>query len=146
MTDAGPRSRTLAGFSCLTAEVIERAQLRSIGGFDPVALRQAAQRAGAPVAASDFDTAAAMLFRALADGARPRPAVRRALVEALGSAGVRPAGHGEAAAAWMDATPARRGETLVDLLRLTDSLPAPPRARPAVARSESFPRINSAPA
>ncbi|HEX4838300.1 MAG TPA: hypothetical protein VFV03_07255 [Solirubrobacteraceae bacterium] len=137
-TDAGPRSRTLASFRSLTSEVIEHAQARSTKRLDPSELRKAAHRAGAPVTAAPSDRAAGDLLAQLAAGHRPRPLLARLLAKALSADGSQPTDNAEAAAAWIAASPARRGETLRDLLLLVDHLP---RARtPERAR---FPRIAS---
>lgn len=140
-TDAGPRSRTLAGFRSLTPEVIERAQARSTKRLDANELRTAARRAGAPVAAPASDRAAGELLAQLAAGHRPRTSLARLLAKALSADGAQPTDNAEAAATWVAASPERRGETLRDLLLLVDHLPrtrTPERAR--------FPRITSRPA
>jgi hypothetical protein len=140
-TDAGPRSRTLASFRSLTPEAIERAQARSARHLDASELRKAARRAGAPVATPASDRAAGELLAELAVGRRPRPSLGRLLAKALSADGAQPTDNAEAAAAWVAASPERRGETLRDLLLLVDHLP---RARtPERAR---FPRIASRPA
>jgi hypothetical protein len=140
-TEAGPRSRTLATFRSLTPEVIERARERSTRRLDADELRKAARRAGAPVAAAASDRAAGDLLSQLAAGHRPRPLLARLLAKALSAEEGRPTGNAEAAAAWIAASPERRGETLRDLLLLVDHLPPPrTRARPR------FPRIASRPA
>jgi hypothetical protein len=138
-TASGPRSRTLAGFrSSLTPEAIERAQERSTRRLDADELRKAARRAGAPVAAPASDLAAAELLAELAAGRRPRAPLARLLAEALSADVDRPAGNAQAAAAWIAASPERRGETLRDLLLLVDHLP---RAR--TRERARFPRIAS---
>jgi hypothetical protein len=137
-TDAGPRSRTLASFRELTPEVIELARERSTKRLDASELRKAARRAGAPVSAPASDCAAGELLSQLAAGHRPRPLLARLLVKALSAEGNQPTGNAQAAAAWIAASPERRGETLRDLLLLVDHLP---RAR---ARERArFPRIAS---
>jgi hypothetical protein len=121
--------------------VIEHAQARSAGHLDAGELRKAARRAGAPVAAAIPDRAAGDLLSQLAAGHRPRQSLARLLVKALSADGAQPTDNAEAAAAWIAASPERRGETLRDLLLLVDRLP---RARtPERAR---FPRIASRPA
>jgi hypothetical protein len=138
LTAKGPRSRTLATFRTLTPEAIDHARRRARKRVDAEALRRAARRAGAPVALADADMAAAELLRTLGEGTRPRPALERALRDAL-SAGARAAtSNAQAAAAWIGATPQRRGEALGDLLRLADSLPHRRRSE-----REGFPRIES---
>jgi hypothetical protein len=140
-TDAGPRSRTLAGFRSLTPEVIERAQARAAKRVDADELRKAARRAGAPVAVASSDRAAGDLLSQLAAGNRPRASLARLLVKSLSAEGSQPTDNAEAAAAWIAASPERRGETLLDLLLLVDHLP---RAR--TPKRGRFPRIASRPA
>jgi hypothetical protein len=137
-TTAGPRSRTLAGFRTLTPAVIERARARSSKDLDVDELRKAARRAGAPVLAPGSDTAAGVLLAEIAAGRRPRPLLTRLLVQALSSDENQPTDNAQAAAAWISASPERRGETLRDLLLLSDHLPR--RGRRERAR---FPRIAS---
>lgn len=138
LTSKGPRSRTLGTFRTLTPDVIARAERRASKPLNQDALRAAARRAGAPVALPEADLAAAELLRTLAEGARPRPALERALRDAL-AAGTRAAtSNAQAAAAWVGVTPQRRGEALHDLLRLADSLP-----RRRRGEREGFPRIES---
>lgn len=140
LTGAGPRSRTLATFKTLTPEILERACERSSKPLDPAELRRAARRAGAPVAAASGDRASAELIAELAAGRRPRPALVRLLVGALQADDRLPADNAEAAAAWITATPQRRGDTLRDLLLLVDRLPSVRRRE-----REPFPRIQSRP-
>lgn len=104
-----------------------------------------ARRAGAPVAAAPADRAARDLIAELARGQSPGTGLRRLLVDAL----LKDSGRGvdeqplsdtaSSAAAWLAATPQRRGEALRDLLLLADALPA--RQREAVSW---FPRLESA--
>lgn len=137
-TDAGPRSRTLASFRTLTPTVIERARARSSKDLSEDELRKAARRAGAPVATTSSDAAAGELMAELAAGRRPRPLLARLLVQALSNDGPQPTDNAQAAAAWISASPERRGETLRDLLLLTDHLPRRPQRERA-----RFPRIPS---
>jgi hypothetical protein len=142
-TPHGPRSRTLASFKELDPEIVELARKRSAMPLRADELRAAARRVGAPVAPSVGDRASAELIAELAAQRRPRPALTRLLLRALqanqGDGGQ--ADNAEAAAAWITATPRRRGETLRDLLSLVDYLPrGKPRER------ERFPRILSRPA
>lgn len=137
-TAAGPRSRTLASFRTLTPAVIERARARSSKDLDVEELRKAARRAGAPVLTPGSDTAAGELLGEIAAGRRPRPLLARLLVQALSSDENQPTDNAQAAAAWIAASPERRGETLRDLLLLTDHLP-----RPARRERARFPRIAS---
>lgn len=140
-TSAGPRSRTLATFRELTPDVLQRAGERSSKPLDVAALQASAQRAGAPAAESASDRAAAKLLQEMSEGRPPRATLGRLLRDALAGAGREAAANAEAAVAWIGATPQRRGEALVDLLLLVDSLPP---KRPADRRR--FPRIESRPA
>jgi hypothetical protein len=137
-TVAGPRSRTLATFRTLTSETIAHAQARSSKDLDASELRQAARRAGAPVEGPPSDRSAGELLSQLADGRRPRPLLARLLVQALSEDGNQPTDNLRAASAWITASSERRGETLRDLLLLSDYLP---RARTRERRP--FPRIAS---
>lgn len=137
-THVGPRSRTLASFRTLTPGVIERACGRSSKGLDADALRKAARRAGAPVATPGSDATAGELLAELAAGRRPRPLLARLLMQALSNEETQPKDNAQAAAAWISASPERRGETLRDLLLLVDQLP-----RRAVRERARFPRIVS---
>jgi len=140
-TEAGPRSRTLATFRTLTPEVIEHARARSTRDLDEGELCKAARRAGAPVVALTSDRAAGELLASLATGHRPRPLLARLLMKALSADGTQPTDNTEAAAAWIAASPERRGETLRDLLLLVDHLP-----RVSTPERVRFPRIASRPA
>ncbi|HYM46671.1 MAG TPA: hypothetical protein VES65_11010 [Solirubrobacteraceae bacterium] len=140
-TAAGPRSRTLATFRTLTPAIVERARARSSKPLDPKDLRNAARRAGAPVACDGAERAGAELLAELAAGRAPRPALRRLLLDTLGCERPGTSDSARAAARWVAATPRQRGEALRDLLLLADRLPRT--RRPAGAR---FPRIRSRPA
>jgi hypothetical protein len=140
-TAAGPRSRTLATFSVLTPEIVARAQSRADRPLPATQLRRAARRAGAAVAPPVGDRAAGELLAELADGRRPRPELTRLLIDALQSEPGAPTGNAQAAAAWIGASPQKRGQALRDLLLLVDRLPH--RERP---RRSRFPRIESRPA
>jgi hypothetical protein len=116
-TARGPRSRTLAGFAVLTDDVVARARSRSDRPPDPGALRDAAVRAGAPVAASPADRAALQLAAELAAGQRVAPGLRRALLGQL-------QGGGDAEPLrWATVPDEERGRALRDLLLLADRLP-----------------------
>jgi hypothetical protein len=156
LTAAGPRSYTLASFKTLTPEVIGVAQAKAAKPVDATELRRKAVRAGAPVEAPAPDRAAAELLAEIDAGRAPRAALRRLLLGALGAPsdiGERPgqvsmrrldngaaatSANARAAAAWIGATPKQRGDSLRELLLLTDRLPR--RARP---ERERFPRIDS---
>jgi hypothetical protein len=139
ITPAGPRSHTLASFRTLTSEVIERAQARSSKPLDQEDLRRAARRVGAPIAPSPPDRVTGELLRELAAGRRPRPLLRRLLLDVLQDERERSSDSARAAAGWIGATPQQRGDALRDLLLLTDRLPR--RRRPAQLR---FPPLHSA--
>jgi hypothetical protein len=148
LTAAGPRSRTLASFTELDPEAIEKAQARAAAPLEAEQLRKAAARAGAPIAREPVDGAARETLRLIANGERPDPMLRRLLLDALqsqeraeGSApGPTPAVSAAARAAseWIGASAARRAEALRDLLLLGDALPVQ-------IRSEriGFPRLRS---
>lgn len=139
-TPVGPRSRTLATFKTLTPEVVDRANARSSTPLDRRELHKAALRAGAPVAGGDADRVTGELLAELAAGGEPRPVLRRLLLDTL-QPGQRTSDSARAAARWATATSLQRGETLRDLLLLTDRLPT----RLASA-SRRFPRVRSTPA
>ncbi|HEX4669418.1 MAG TPA: hypothetical protein VH275_05540 [Solirubrobacterales bacterium] len=147
-TPDGPRSRTLASFKELTDETIEKAQARAAKPPSAGELREAALRAGAPVAGEPVDAAARELLGLLANGKQLDPMLRRLLLDALTredrsdrptdpTATVSDAAR--SASEWIDASPRQRGETLRDLLLLADALPV--HLRPTEIR---FPRLKSA--
>lgn len=141
-TPKGPRSRTLATFTELTDEVIERARGKAAKPFDVEKLRDAALRAGAPVASSPANRAARELITALARGEEIEPKLRELLAAAVGTwegATPRP-DTTRSAAEWLAASPERRAKTLVDLLLLSDALPSGGRK----SQSLRFPRLDSA--
>lgn len=149
-TASGPRSRTLATFHRLDDEVIARARERARKPPSAEELREAALRAGAPIAAAPVDRAAAETVRRLAAGERVDPMLRRLLLDALGrqERGERfeepPRQEPEvsdaarAASEWIGVDAERRGEALRELLDLTDALPLRQR-EPA----SDFPRLRS---
>lgn len=146
-TASGPRSRTLASFRTLTPEVIEKAASRASKPLDAEQLRRAAARKGAPVQTPPADAAAAELLRQLEEGHEPRPPLLSLLREALAGSADRLSSNATAAAAWIGSSPQRRGEALIDLLLLVDSLPAPRRTKSGgEAGRQRFPRIESRPA
>jgi hypothetical protein len=137
-TASGPRSRTLATFRTLTPDIISRAQARAEGPLEAGELRQTARRAGAPVAPPDGDRATGELLAELAAGRPPRPALARLVVESLQAEPTSPPGNAQAAAAWIGASPRKRGDTLRELLLLVDHLP-----RRELRERPRFPRIQS---
>jgi hypothetical protein len=100
--------------------VIARARERAEKPPSPDQLREAALRAGAPVAAAPVDRAAAETVRRLAAGERVDPMLRRLLLDALGREAI-PAGEevsdaARAASEWIGVDAERRGETLREAL------------------------------
>jgi hypothetical protein len=136
-TPAGPRSRTLATFRELTDEAIARAQEKAVKPPSAEELREAALRAGAPIAPLPVDRAARELLGRLAKGERPNPMLRRLLLDALanedrGGGPADPTGtvsdSARSVSQWVGATPVERGAALEDLLLLADALPLRRRA------------------
>lgn len=140
-TTAGPRSRTLASFRTLTPETLGHAAGRSSKPLDEKAIRDRARRAGAPVITRNVDHAAAALLAEIASGRTPRGPLRELLIDALEPGQQKVSDSARAAARWVAATPAQRGETLRDLLALADRLPPARRSE-----QRRFPRIASRPA
>jgi hypothetical protein len=147
-TPKGPRSRTLVSFKELDARAIEKAQARAAKPPAAEELREAALRAGAPVAADPVDRAARELLGKLAKGQRPDPMLKRLLLDALEnedrsdrprdpSATVSDAAR--SASEWVGASPDERGAALTDLLSVVDALPL--RRRPETI---GFPRLGPA--
>jgi hypothetical protein len=145
-TPEGPRSRTLATFSELTDEVIEKAQERANGSAPSAEdLREAAIRTGAPVPGPPVDQAARETLRLLARGEQLDPMLNRLLADALepryrrdrpseGSV----SDSARSATEWIGASPRERGSALRDLLDLADALPL--RVQP---NEIGFPRLRS---
>jgi hypothetical protein len=144
-TAKGPRSRTLASFTELTDEVIEKARARATTTPEPSELRRAARRAGAAVRRPPAERAARELISELAKGRRLDPRLRQILLELLQNgyredAKPSPANEAERSVAlWLAATPEERGEALVDLLLLADALPSAGRR----GKPLRFPRLES---
>ena len=147
-TPAGPRSRTLASFKELTDETIEKARSRAAKPPSADQLREAALRAGAPVAPSPVDRVARDLLGKLAKGQRPDPMLKRLLLDALANEDRRDRPTNPAATVsdaarsvseWVGASAQERGEVLEDLLLLADALPL--RRRPETI---GFPSLKSA--
>jgi len=137
-TKKGPRSKTLATFSILTADVLERASSRSAKPLDRRALEKAARRLGAAVAVPELDRAARELLGELTKGDRPRPVLSRLLLQALGNEQDNVSDAARSAAQWISATLEDRAAAIWDLLLLSDKLPAPGRGS-----EHAFPRLNS---
>lgn len=146
-TTEGPRSRTLASFTELSDEVIEKARQRAAKATSAEELREAAARVGAPIAGAPVDDSARETLRRVAIGERLDPMLHRLLLDALAreNGAVQSLGQPEpvsdsarAAAQWIGASLAERGEALKDLLELTDALPL------RIDRAEiGFPRLRS---
>jgi hypothetical protein len=137
-TPKGPRSRTLASFRRFTPAVVSRAVRAAQRPTSAAQIHEAARRAGAVGSAAD--AAARSLLAEAAAGRRPSPGLSRLLLAALGDATEHdPPGSG--APEWMEATPEQRGNTVRDLMRLTDRMPRrgrrplafPPLAHPSPA-------------
>jgi hypothetical protein len=146
-TEKGPRSRTLASFRELTDEVIEKVQATADKPPAAEELKKAALRVGAPIQASELDEAAKKALRRIASGDRPRPMLRRLLLDALqGETGAaHPWASGgpisdaaRSAREWIGVAPEERARALRDLLELADALPI--RTRP---HEIGFPRLKS---
>jgi hypothetical protein len=141
VTPTGPRSRSLATFTSLTDDVLDRAAERARTPFDRDAVRVAARRVGAEVARRPVDDLAARLLAELALGRRPTPALTDLLVAGLTSdvpPGDRPDQSLPDLVEWISADAERRGRTMRELLDFTDAFPA--HRRPD--RSD-FPRLTS---
>jgi hypothetical protein len=131
-TPSGPRSRTLASFKELTDETIEKVRARAAKPPTAEELRDAALRAGAPVAPPPIDRAARELIGRLAKGEQPDPMLRRLLLDALANEdrGDRPtdptatvSDSARSVSEWIGTSPAERNAALEDLLLLADALP-----------------------
>lgn len=131
-TPAGPRSRTLASFSEMTDEVIAQARERATKTPSADALREAALRAGAPVASPPVDDSARETLRRVANGEQLDPMLRHLLVDALSrenndtqmaDSSTTVSDSARAAAGWIGASLTQRAEALRDLLELADALP-----------------------
>jgi hypothetical protein len=136
-TPAGPRSRTLATFRELTDEAIAKAQEKATKPPSADELREAALRAGAPIAPAPVDRAARELLGRLAKGERPAPMLKRLLLDALANEdrSDRPtdstatvSDNARSVSEWVGATAAEKGAALEDLLLLADVLPLRRRA------------------
>lgn len=148
-TPKGPRSRTLASFSVLTDEVIDKAQTRAAKPPSAEELKEAAVRAGAPISGDPVDESARETLRRIASGEQLDPMLHRLLLDALSDqnqAGDRPAeasaavsDSARAASQWLGASLTQRGEALRDLLELSDALPVR-----IPAMEIGFPRLRSA--
>ena len=132
----------------MTDEVIAKARERATKSLGADDLREAAARAGAPIAGDPVDDSARETLRRMANGEQVDPMLRRLLLDALSREN-----HGDqaadsstavsdsarAATGWIGASLTQRGEALRDLLELADALPL--RIPPAEI---AFPRLRSA--
>ena len=147
-TANGPRSRTLASFRELTAEVVEKVQARSEKPPTAEELTRSALKAGAPVRGPELDEAARETLRLMANGGHPDPMLRRLLLDALSDEDrsdrpadpkARVSDAARAATQWVGVGVEERGKVLGELLELADALPV--RLRP---HEIGFPRLKSA--
>jgi hypothetical protein len=134
----GPRSRTLLTFATLTDDLAQRAAGRATRPTTPAQVVRAARAAGAPVAGSRADAAAADLLRLLDERSPLSERLRRLLADRLGPPPEDLPDQARQAAPWSGRPPAYRGEVLRDLLGLGDAMPFREREnRPR------FPRLRS---
>ena len=143
-TARGPRSRTLATFrGALTPEILERAERRAARPFARERLLERAVALGVPVTERREERAARELLGLLRQGASVDPVLKTLLKNALDSSAAAcvPAPLAEVSE-WIGVGAARRGETLRDLLRLSDRIV---RSRPALREKPRvpFPRFSS---
>jgi hypothetical protein len=146
-TPDGPRSRTLASFTVLTDEAIEKARERASNPPSAEQLREAAIRAGATVAAPPVEEAARETLRHLARGEQLDPMLKRLLADALArdDRSDRPrdpdalvSDNARSVTEWIGADPRERGDALADLLHFADAVPI--RLRPTEI---DYPRLKS---
>lgn len=146
-TEKGPRSRTLVSFRELTDEVIEKVQASAAKPPTAEELKRAALKAGARVQDSELDGAAKTALRRIASGDRPRPILRRLLLDSLlreegsyqpSSSTSLVSDAARAASEWIGAAPEERAQALRDLLELADAVPIRPRPHEI-----GFPRLKS---
>jgi len=146
-TPDGPRSRTLASFRELTAEVVEKVQARSDKPPTAAELTRSALKAGAPVRGTGLDEAARETLRRMAAGERPDPMLRQLLLDALEdedrsdrpeATRGRVSDAARAATQWVGVGAQERGQALRELLDLADAMPI--KLRP---HEISFPRLKT---
>jgi len=143
-TARGPRSRTLATFrGPLTPEILERAERRATRPFVRERLLERAAVLGVPITERREERAARELLGLLRRGASVDPVFKTLLKRALDAspAAAVPAPLAEVAE-WIGVDAARRGETLRDLVRLSDRIV---RSRPRLRERPHvpFPRFSS---
>lgn len=140
MTVDGPRSKTLATFRTLDADVLDRAEERAERRFDRDAVTRSARRAGADVALSPAEEAARTLITEIARGWQIPPGLAGALVgyvEPTNPPKLSP--EAMQAAEWAGASMRERGHWLRELMLLADALPQGRAGKPL-----TFPRISVA--
>lgn len=134
-TPAGPRARTLASFTILTPEALDRAERAARSAIDRDRLLRVARRAGVPIAQRPGDALSTALLQTLRLGTAVRPGLRRLLHDSLAAASPLPRPVDESLAEWIGTSVEERAAALIDLLGLADRLPKPPR------RPLTFPRL-----
>jgi hypothetical protein len=145
-TPQGPRSRTLASFREFDDGVLEKVQARAEKPPAAAELRDAAVRAGAPVAEPPLDEAAREVLRRMAKGERLNPMLRRFLLDALENGGraensrraMPISDAARSATEWIGVDAEARSDVLRDLLELADALPIRPRTEEI-----GYPRLES---
>ncbi len=138
-TSAGPRSRTLATFRSLSDEVLVHAEARATRPFDRAGVVARARAHGVPETPPEPVVRLAWrLLTELGSGQHLPEVFAEALRGELGSQKAPLPDTIPPLVEWLGATPRERGDTLRDLLRMTDRLP--PRRTPAGRR---YPRIAS---
>lgn len=144
-TPKGPRSKTLATFHELNDEIVEKVQARAEKPPTAEDLRQAALRAGAPLAAAPIDEAGQETLRRISRGEHLDPKLRLLLLDALAREGPdnQPptecvSDAARSATEWIGVSVEQRAKALQDLLELVDALPLRPRGSEI-----GFPRLGS---
>lgn len=138
-TSDGPRSRTLASFRVMSPTVLDHAEARATRPFDRTAVAARARTLGAPEEPSETPVRLAWrLLTQLGAGQQLPELVADALRAELGSAAGPLPDTIPPLIDWLGVSTRERGDTLRDLLRMTDRLP-PRRTRPG----RRYPRIAS---
>jgi len=143
-TARGPRSRTLATFrGALTPEILEHAERRATRPFARERLLERAVELGVPVTERREERAARELLGLLRRGASVDPVLATLLKRALEASAATPVPAPLAEVSeWIGIDASRRGETLRDLLRLSDRIV---RSRPVLRERPHvpYPRFSS---
>jgi len=137
-TPAGPRSRSLATFRVLTADVVARAAERAQRPFDAEKIRARAAALGAPRHSNDAATTATALLAQLRNGESLPPVFVAELRRALPDTLVPVPDSLESAVDWIGVDDATRGRALRELLDVAGRIPVRPRPP-----TSSFPRLSS---